>query len=209
MQRACADNDGCADESGERVDIRSQHSRNFSYEHIPNHSAADPRQSAEKNGRDRTDMERQRFIGARRDKKGEAGGIEEQDRAAQPVDQGIPEERDHAGKDGDGEICPIIYRRRRNGSDHDVPGNSAGVSRRKAENQNAKEIQFMLDGLGCPAEGEDECSCKVEYGQQRIGQMGIDGSHLHHADSQACAATTMASTPAFKVGLITGAKRGL
>jgi hypothetical protein len=160
---------------------------------IAHHAAADPRQRTEQNGRDGTDVKRQCFFGARRDEKGETGGVEQQHRAAQLVDQGIPEEGNHARKDGDGKIAPVIDRRGRNGSDHDVARNAARVSRCEAQDKNAKEIELMLDGLGRAAEGEDEGAREVEDRQQSIGKMRIDGCDLHHADSQACAATTMAT----------------
>ncbi len=209
MQRTPTHNNSCAYQSGESVDIGSQHRGDLPDEHVAHYPAADPRQRAEQNGRDRTDVKRQRFICAGGDEKAETSGVEQQDRAAQPIDQGIPENGDRARKDGNGNVFPIVDSRRRNGSDHDVPGNAARVSGREAEDQNAKEIELVFDGFGRTAEGEDECSCQVEYRQQRIGKMRIDGGRLDQRDSQACAATTIASTPAFKVGWITGANPGL
>ena len=66
-------------------------------------SGTDPGEGAEQNGRHGTDVKRQRFIGARRDKQAETGGVEQQDRAAQLIDQGIPEEGDHC-------LSPIPHR---------------------------------------------------------------------------------------------------
>ena len=209
MQRASTHNNGCAYQSGESVDIGSQHRGDLPDEHVAHDPAADPRQRAEQNGRHWTDVKRQRFIRARGDEKAEPGGVEQQDRAAQPIDQGIPEKGDRARKDGNGNIFPIAHSRRRNGSDHDVPGNAARVSRREAEDQDAKEVKFVFDSFGRTAESKDECSCQVEHRQQRIGKIRFDGGRLDQGDSQACAATTIASTPAFKVGWITGAKPGL
>jgi len=209
MQRTPTHNNRCAYQSGESVDIGSQHRRDLPDQHVAHHPAADSRQRAKQNGRDRTDVKRQRFISARHHEKAETSGVEQQDRAAQPIDQGIPEKGDRARKDGNGNVFPIFYRRRRNGSDHDVPGNAARVSGREAEDQDAEEIKLVFDGSGRATEGEDECSGQVEYRQQRIGKMRIDGGRLDQGDSQACAATTIPSTPACKVGWMTGAKPGL
>ena len=59
------------------------------------------------------------------------------------------------------------------------------------------------------AERENERAAKIEGHQQRVHQDVLVDDHRLYADSQACAATTSASTPVFKVGWITGAKRGL
>jgi hypothetical protein len=165
MQRTPTHNNGCAYQSGESVDIGSQHRGDVADQHVAHDPAADSRQRAKQNGRDRTDVKRQSFISARDDEKTETSGVEQQDRAAEPIDQGIPEKRDRARKDGNGNILPIVHRRRRNGSDHDVPGNATRVSGREAEDQNAKEIKFVFNSFGRAAESEDECSCQVEYRQ--------------------------------------------
>lgn len=85
MQRVSADNRGGADERGESIDICSQHRRNLPYQYIADHSAPDPGQRAEENGRDRARVIRKSLIRARGDEEAEPGGVEQQNRAAQPV----------------------------------------------------------------------------------------------------------------------------
>jgi hypothetical protein len=83
----------------------------------------------------------------------------------------------------------------------------AGVSRGGAQHQNAEKIKPVLDGFRRAAEREDQCSRQVEPRQQ--GGQRVFAASRDHGESHACAATTIASTPACKVGWITGANPGL
>jgi len=202
-----ADHDGRTYQGGQGVDVGSQHGGYFLHKNIANHSPANPRQRTEQNCGDRASVKGQRLLRTCDGKEGQPGSVEQQDGAAQTVDERIPEERDDACEHGDGEIRPVADRRGRNGSDHDVPRNAARVPRREAQHQDAEEIKPVLDGFGRTTEREHERSGQVEYSQQR-GQRMFK-SRGDHADIHACAATTTASTPASKVGWMTGAKRGL
>jgi len=207
MQRTSTHYNGRAYQSGKRVNVGSQHGGYLSQKHIPNHPAADPRQCTEEDRCDWTGVKCEGLLRPRYGKQAQAGGVEQQDRAVQPIDERVPEECYDARKHGDGDIPPVADRRGWKGSDHDVPRNTARVSRREAQDQDAEEIEPVLDGFGRAAEREDERSGQVEHRQHSA--QGVLDTCRDHADSHACAATTIASTPARKVGWMTGAKRGL
>jgi len=96
-----------------------------------------------------------------------------------------------------------------NGSDHQIARDPARVARRERHHQISKQIESMLDRGGCAAERKNERAAKIEDHQQRVYEAMSVHDHRVYADSQACAATTSASTPVSNVGWITGAKRGL
>ena len=83
-----ADNRGRADQRGEGIDIRAQHSRYFPEQDIAHHAATDAGERAEENRPDRTDVVRECFIRAGGHEEAETGGVEQQHRAAQLVDEG-------------------------------------------------------------------------------------------------------------------------
>ena len=79
----------------------------------------------------------------------------------------------------------------------------------KDKTRTPKQIEPVLHRGRRSAERKDERAAKIEGHQQRVYQdMPVYG-HRAYVDSQACAATTSASTPVSNVGWITGAKRGL
>src|ERR1700730_14400117 len=139
----------------------------------------------------------------------------------------MPIKRDHTGEDRNGDGPPIADCSRRNGSDENVAGNPARGPCGKREHEHPEQVEPVLDPGHRSPEREHERAAEIETYRERDDHRDSSGDHsaqcrptvahaegnrtgrVAHADSQACAAATSASTPVSRVGWMTGAKRGL
>jgi len=161
----------------DRVKLGAQHGRDFSHKHIAHHAASDSGQHAEQRRRNRSGVKGQRFTRARNRKESESGGVEHQYRAAQPVDDSIPIERNQPGKDRDNDISPVADGRRRNRTDHHIASDAPRVACGERQNENSKEIEPVLHSSRRAAEGKHERTPKIEGNQQRVYDVSVD-DHL-------------------------------
>ncbi len=113
-------------------------------------------------------MKRQCFTRARNRKECQSGGVEDQYRAAQPVDDSIPIERNQPGKDRDSDVSPVADGRGWNRPDHQIARDPTGIARGERQNQHPEEIEPVLDPGGSAAQRENEGATKIESNQQRI-----------------------------------------
>src|SRR5580704_14884922 len=87
-RRGADDDHGRAGQSGDGVKIGAQYGGNFDQKHIAGHAAADPGQHAEERRHDRVEPEAERLLRTGNREETQPSGVEQEHRAAQPVDDG-------------------------------------------------------------------------------------------------------------------------
>jgi len=92
-------------------------------------------------------------------------GVEQEHRAAQPVDDGGPPECDDSGEQRNRQIAPVADRRWRHRADQQVASNASGIARRKRQDQNPEKIEPVLDPRRCAAQREHKSTDEIKHQQ--------------------------------------------
>jgi len=167
VENIAKDHDRCARQCRDRVQVRTQHLRDFGEKDVACHAAADSGQHAEKRGHYRVESEVDRLLRTGHGEERQPRRIEQQNRIAQSVDAGVPEERDDTRQHGNQKVAHVRQRTGRHRADQYVSANPAEVSRDERQDQDAEDVQPTVDRCYRPADREDEGADEIENTHDR------------------------------------------